>query len=388
MEDYLKKGRKRVVFLTGTRADFGKLKSLILALRKEPEFDVHVFATGMHMLADYGYTVNEIEKCGITNIHKYISYSGQASQEAILASTINGFGNYIKEFSPDLIVVHGDRLEALGGALAGSFNNVPVAHIEGGELSGTLDGHIRHAATKMSNLHFVSNQAARARVRQLGENPKNIFVIGSPEVDIILSKNLPTLTQAKKRYAVNYDRYAILIYHPVTTELDALGKQISELTSAVLQSDINYIVIHPNNDPGAEVIRGHYQKHLQGNPRFRLFPSLRFEHFLTFLQNAHFIIGNSSSAVREAPYFGIPTINLGTRQTDRVLDIKSIFNCPHNHKMILATIQKFSHKPVRFRPVRTFGQGDSDKNFVKILKKKTLWQSSIQKKFNDIVQII
>ncbi|KKU49671.1 MAG: UDP-N-acetylglucosamine 2-epimerase [Parcubacteria group bacterium GW2011_GWA1_47_10] len=388
MEDYLKKGRKRVVFLTSTRADFGKLKSLILALRKEPEFDVHVFATGMHMLADYGYTVNEIEKCRIPNIHKYISYSGQAPQEAILASTIAGFGNYIKEFRPDLIVVHGDRLEALGGALAGSFNNIPVAHIEGGELSGTLDGHIRHAATKMSTLHFVSNQAAKARVRQLGENPKNIFVIGSPEVDIILSKNLPTLAQAKKRYAVSYDRYAVLIYHPVTTELDALPEQVAELTSAVTRSDINYLVIYPNNDPGGEVIRQYFQKQLSTNPRFRLFPSLRFEHFLAFLQNAYFIIGNSSSAIREAPYFGVPTINVGTRQADRISNVASVLN--HNNKQdeILATIQKFSGKKTRFKPVKTFGQGNSAKNFMKILKQKRIWQASTQKKFNDLNIVI
>ncbi|HXK35901.1 MAG TPA: UDP-N-acetylglucosamine 2-epimerase, partial [Candidatus Paceibacterota bacterium] len=265
---------------------------------------------------------------------------------------------------------------------------IPVAHIEGGELSGTLDGHIRHAATKMSTLHFVSNQAAKARVRQLGENPKNIFVIGSPEVDIILSKNLPTLAQAKKRYAVSYDRYAVLIYHPVTTELDALPEQVAELTSAVTRSDINYLVIYPNNDPGGEVIRQYFQKQLSTNPRFRLFPSLRFEHFLAFLQNAYFIIGNSSSAIREAPYFGVPTINVGTRQADRISNVASVLN--HNNKQdeILATIQKFSGKKTRFKPVKTFGQGNSAKNFMKILKQKRIWQASTQKKFNDLNIVI
>ncbi|KKS14426.1 MAG: UDP-N-acetyl-D-glucosamine 2-epimerase, UDP-hydrolysing [Candidatus Yanofskybacteria bacterium RIFCSPLOWO2_02_FULL_45_10] len=388
MEDYLKKGRKRVVFLTGTRADFGKLKSLILALRKALGFDVQIFATGMHMLADYGYTVNEIEKCGIRNIYKYISYSGQASQEVILASTMVGFGNYIKEFKPDLIIVHGDRLEALAGALAGSFNNVLVAHIEGGELSGTLDGHIRHAITKLSNIHFVANGEAKTRVKQLGEDPKSIFEIGSPDVDVMLSKKLPTLTQAKKRYAINYDHYAILLYHPVTTELGSLERDVEELIRAMVKSEMNYIVIHPNNDPGSDIIRTHYYGQLAANSHFRLFPSLRFEYFLTILRHAHFIIGNSSSAVREAPYFGVPALNVGTRQADRIFGVESVSNHNHQEAGILAAIKRFSTKKKRFQVRKAFGRGNSDKNFVKVLEQKNIWQNGIQKKFNDINKII
>ena len=151
---------KRVLFLTGTRADFGKIKSLINILEKDNRFSVHIFITGMHMHALYGSTYLEVEGCGYSNIYKYINHTSETSMDLTLAKTIEGLSAYIKEFPPELIVVHGDRVEALAGAITGSLNNILVAHIEGGELSGTIDDLIRHAVSKMSHIHFVSNEEA------------------------------------------------------------------------------------------------------------------------------------------------------------------------------------------------------------------------------------
>ena len=167
--------QKRILFLSGTRADFGKLKSLIEITRNSDLFDVHIFATGMHLQQKYGYTVNEIIKCGYKNIFKYINHTSEKTMDLTLAKTIEGLSNYVREFNPDLIIVHGDRIEALAGAIVGSLNNILVSHIEGGEVSGTIDELIRHSVSKMSHTHFVSNSKANERLIQMGESKKNNF---------------------------------------------------------------------------------------------------------------------------------------------------------------------------------------------------------------------
>lgn len=311
---------KRILFITGTRADFGKLKPLIKGLDGIQDFEAHLFVTGMHMLKRHGYTYLEIYKCGFSNSNVFLfqnhvsNYSSE--MDLILATTIQGLGNYIREFKPDMIVVHGDRVEALAGAIVGSINNILTAHIEGGELSGTVDELIRHSVSKLSHLHFVANSDAYRRLIQMGENPDSIFIIGSPDIDIMLSDDLPSIEQTKERYKIDFDKYNILIYHPVTTEIKKLKSNITEVVRAVEKSNKNYIIIEPNNDTGSEIILEAYET-LHQNPKFRIFPSIRFEYFLTLLKNAKCIIGNSSVGIREAPVYGVPTINLGTRQNKR-----------------------------------------------------------------------
>src|SRR4030095_1671604 len=208
--------KKRIVFLTGTRADFGKLKSLIERIRGHKHFEVYIFATGMHMDNKYGYTVHEIEKCGYTNIYKYINHDSESLMDITLSRTIEGFANYVRMIRPDLVVVHGDRIEALAGATVGALNNILVAHIEGGELSGTVDELIRHAVSKLSHTHFVANDEAKKRLIQMGELEESVFVIGSPDMDVMLSENLPGIEAVKEYYEIEFDNYALSIFHPVT----------------------------------------------------------------------------------------------------------------------------------------------------------------------------
>lgn len=180
--------RKKLLFLTGTRADFGKLKSLIEISNKSSEFEVYIFATGMHLSSIHGNTIEEIEKCGYKNIEKYVNHTDQCSMDEILAKTILGFSEYIKNIKPNLIVIHGDRVEALAGAICGSLNNILVAHVEGGEISGTIDELIRHAVSKMSHVHFVANKIAKNRLVQMGELEETVFVVGPPDIDAMLSR--------------------------------------------------------------------------------------------------------------------------------------------------------------------------------------------------------
>ena len=376
--------KKKIVFLTGTRADFGKMKSIIGSLHRAGNFEVHIFATGMHMLSKYGYTVNEIEKEKLPHIYKFINQIENASLDQILANTLQGFGNYIQELKPDMIVVHGDRVEALAGALVGSFNNILVAHIEGGEVSGTIDEHIRHAISKVSHLHFVSNKTAQRRLVQMGEKPEDIFVIGSPDIDIMNSCKLPSLQSAQKRYGLKFDKYAILIQHPVTTEMNLLPENVSTLIKTLKESDMNYLVIHPNNDPGTDIIQDLYKSEFSGSSRFKIFPSIRFEYFLTLLKNSHFIIGNSSVGIREAPYYGVPSIDTGTRQTNRAKGLESVHHCDYDQKKMMELTQKFGNKCTRFKQSKVFGDGKSDQKMLSILKKGEIFKRNIQKQFRDI----
>ncbi|EKO3593983.1 UDP-N-acetylglucosamine 2-epimerase (hydrolyzing) [Vibrio metschnikovii] len=371
---------KKVLFLTGTRADFGKLKTLITKVEKHSEFEAHIFVTGMHMLSKYGMTAREVEKAGFSSIHKYINQNGHDSMEIILAKTIQGLSDYVTELKPDMIVVHGDRVEAMAGAIVGSLNNILVSHIEGGEVSGTIDELIRHSVSKMAHLHFVSNDNAKSRLVQLGESEANIFVIGSPDLDVMTSTTLPTLEESKERYDIPYSEYSVFMYHPVTTELSSLENNIKNTIDALIESGENYIVIYPNNDHGSDIIIKELER-LKGNEKFKVFPSLRFEYFLTLLKNCKFMIGNSSAGVREVPFYGKPTINLGTRQKNRSFS-PSIINIPEVKEDILNAIKL--NGGLSFAPNKEFGSGNSDEMFMTLLSKETLWETNKQKEFNDI----
>jgi len=372
---------KKIIVLTGTRADYGKLKPLMDRLEGDGRFEMHIFVTGMHMLNKYGYTCDEIIRSGFSRIYTFSNQNSSDQMDQVLAKTISGLSDFVKKINPHLLIIHGDRVETLAGASVGAINNVLTAHIEGGEISGTIDELIRHAVTKLSHVHFVSNQKAYDRLIQLGEDSKTIHVIGSPDIDVMFSHNLPALEEVKSKYEIQFDKYAILLFHPVTTELKSLKKQTEILVNEILNSGRNYVVIYPNNDHGTEIIINCYKK-LHENGRLRLFPSMRFEYFLTLLKNAEFIIGNSSAGVREAPYYGVPAINIGSRQNKRV-EHESILNISFHQKDISDSIDRIKSRK-KYEPMSNFGDGSSALKFHQVLTSNNFWKISTQKTFIDL----
>jgi UDP-N-acetylglucosamine 2-epimerase (hydrolysing) len=373
---------KKIVFLTGTRADFGKLKSLISISQDRPEFDVQIFVTGMHMDAQYGSTVNEVYKSGFQNIHTFQNYKEAEHMDRTLAKTIEGFSGFISQQKPDLIVIHGDRVEALAGAIVGSLNNVLVAHIEGGEISGTVDELIRHSVSKLSHIHLVSNDLAKKRLIQMGELESSIYIIGSPDLDLMNPTTLPALDFVKQYYEIPFDEYAIAMYHPVTTEYDSIKESIQCFVDALLKSNQNYVLIYPNNDLGTREILQEY-KRLENHERFKVYPSLRFEYFLTLLKDSKFVIGNSSAGVREAPYYLVPTVDVGTRQHNRS-QASTIINVGHNVESILAAIEECSLQKQQEIDISEFGSGNSDQIFLDLLLSQQVWNVNCQKQFQDL----
>ena len=214
----------------------------------------------------------------------------------------------------------------------------------------------------------------------MGELKENIFVTGSPDVDLLLNKNLPSLREVYKKYDIKFSDYALAIFHPVTTDLENLKSNISSFIKSLKESKKNFILIYCNNDLGSKIILHEYKKIKSKN--IKIFPSIRFEYYLTLLKNCNFIIGNSSSGIIEAPYYGVPTVNIGNRQKNRA-KLNSILNCKYDYASIIKLINKYSLKK-RFKSSYFFGLGKSNQKVMGILKSKQIWKLNNQKQFKDI----
>jgi UDP-N-acetylglucosamine 2-epimerase (hydrolysing) len=336
---------KKVLFISGTRADYGKIKPLAKILDNSKKFEISFAITGMHLSKIHGYTYFQVK-------------------------------NDFKKFNPDTIIAHGDRVEALAGSIVGSLNKILVSHIEGGEISGTVDDSMRHAISKMANVHFVSNKRAKSILKQLGEIEKNIYIIGSPEVDTMLKTKLPSLELVKKKYEIYFKKYSILCFHPDVNETKVkLNKYINRIMESVDNSKSNFIVIYPNNDLNFKTILNCYRK-FEKKKNIKFIPSVRFEYYLTLLKNSLGILGNSSSGVREAPVFKVKTINIGNRQSRRT-------NNPLIFNFDLKNIPK-SFDEILNKNSFLFGDGNSYKRFFKILNTNKFWNTPKQKKFRII----
>ena len=373
--------KKKILFVTSTRADFGKLKSLIKITKKSKKFSVYIIVTGMHMMRTFGDTHTEITKFFKSNVIKFRNQRFKDSLDTILTNTVEKFSIIVKKIKPDLILIHGDRIESLGCALVGSLNHILTAHIEGGEVSGNIDDTIRHAVTKLSHIHFVGNNKAKKRILSMGEKRNSIFTIGSADMDILLYKKLPSIKFVKKKYDIKFKNYAILLWHPVTSSVYRLKKDTKKLINFVNYYNQNFVIIYPNNDSGTEIIIDSYKKLLKAGKN-KIFESLRFERFISLLKNSKFIIGNSSSGIYEAPVLGIPTINIGERQHKR-LNSRAIKNLKieslnkYNVDKFLNDYQQIEKK--------YFGKGNTDKKFIQVINKNAFWKISTQKYYADIV---
>ena len=369
---------RHLLFLTGTRADFGKLEPLAAAAR-DAGLRVTFFVTGMHMMDRYGLTRNEVLRMPGVATHEYVNQAEGDPQDAVLARTVTGFSAFVRTAKPDLIVLHGDRIEALAGALVAATNYVRSAHVEGGEVSGTIDEVFRHCNTKLCTHHFVSSEAAGRRVRALGEPDETIHPIGSPELDFHARPSGVTLDEVRARYEITFPDYGIVTFHPVTSEQDTIGRQAADLFGALDASGRRFVVIAPNNDPGSKDI---FQV-LETLPksRFRVLPSMRFAHFSELMKNAACMVGNSSAGVREAPFLGLPSLDIGTRQSNRS-DAPSVTACEAADRAVILNFLE-THWGRQATPHEGFGQGSAAERFVETLSRPDFWTLSLQKAFRD-----
>ena len=371
--------KKTLLFVTGTRADYGKMEPLSNEAIKHG-FKIIYFVTGMHMLKKYGLTKEEVKKNKNIKIIEFINQKEGDELDVVLANTVLGFSNLLKEIKPAMVFIHGDRIESIACSLVCLTNNILSAHIEGGEISGTIDEMFRHCNSKLCTYHLVSSEKAKKRVRQMGESIESIHVIGSPELDIHYSDSGLNLDEVKSRYEIKFKEYGICIFHPVTTEIEKIKLQSKTLFNALKKSDKNFVVILPNNDPGSDLINKEIEN-LNIN-QFRIIPSMRFRYFSELLKHSSLIIGNSSLGVREAPFLGITSINIGTRQNNRALSksVKHSFGLKTSE--IVELINKNWNK--RYKPHNGFGDGNSREKFINFLKNDKIWSKNTQKVFEEL----
>ena len=367
---------KKLLFITGTRADFGKIEPLASSA-KLAGFKIYFFVTGMHLLEKYGLTSIEVSRMKNITRFEFINQMEGDPQDKILSRTITGISGYVSRLKPDLVLIHGDRIEAVAASLVCATKNIRSAHIEGGEVSGTIDEVYRHCNTKLCTVHFVSSKSAKNRVTKLGEHPNRVFVLGSPELDAHKARNTIPLNEALSYYDIEWDNYGIFIFHSVTSELESLKKEIQICCDSLKKIKKNFVVISPNNDPGCEIIFKTIGK-LPGS-HFKQIPSMRFSYFSTLLKHSQIIVGNSSAGVREAPFLGVPSVNIGSRQFKRG-EAKSIKNVDvFKNKNLDKVVESLWGK--RFPTDNSFGTGQSAKKFIKILNNKKIWELTLQKTF-------
>lgn len=369
---------KRLLFVTGTRADFGKIEPLARVAR-DAGFAVSFFITGMHMMKRYGETRLEVRKFTGAEFFELVNQRENDELDFVLAKTVLGFSDFVYEHKPDLVIVHGDRTEALAASIVCAMRNIRSAHIEGGEVSGTIDESIRHCNSKLCTHHFVSSNQACARIKALGEGEERISVIGSPELDTHRQSSVVSIEEVRDYYDIWFDEFGVAVFHPVTSEADSMGEQADCLFGSLVESGRNFVVISPNNDPGSSQIF----KVIERLPThsFRIIPSMRFNYFSRLLKSAALFVGNSSVGVREAPFLGVPSINVGSRQNERAHS-PSISKCLSTDVASIGQrIKELWGK--RFEPSMEFGDGFAAKRFIDILCLEEFWEVSLQKNFNE-----
>ena len=369
---------RRVLVVTGTRADFGKQRGLMRSLEAAADFSLQVVVTGMHLIERYGETVLEVLDEGFSTVHQLPNQIPGEPMDLVLANTVAGFGRLVHDRPPDAIIVHGDRLEALAGAIVGAVRNIRVIHLEGGELSGTIDGSLRHAITKLAHVHLVANEGAAQRLVAMGESPESVLRVGSLEVDALLAAQIPEYDSIAEHYELPAGPLGVAILHPVTTDPASSRASAETLVDALLSVDLPFVVIDPNNDEGTLDIQHAYER-LSGHSRIRRLPSMRFEAFVTLLKHCAVIVGNSSSGVREAPVFGTRSINIGTRQRGRA-DAPTIRNVDSDASEIVKAIEQ-AVTDGRGPSTTAFGAGGSLSVVMDALRSDALWDLPLDKLF-------
>ncbi len=394
----MKRNKIKTCIFTSSRADYGILSGLMNEVKKRDDFTLQIIASGSHLSHRHGYTLTEIESDGF-KVDKKIdillssdSPSGTAKASAL---GIIGFSDALNELKSDIVLILGDRFEALSMAIAAVIQNVPIAHIHGGEITiGSMDEIFRHSITKMSRLHFVSTDEYRRRVIQLGENPEFVYNTGAPGVENIKKIKLLSKNQLEKLIGFKFGLKNILVcFHPQTLSSSERPEKISELLSALETLDEYKIIFTmPNADCGGEEIRSAIKKFTAKNSKRSIaFDSLGKKLYFSFLNTVDAVVGNSSSGIIEAPSFKTATINIGSRQQGR-LRSSSVIDCAaHSNEIIKAFNELYSIKFQKMlsRIKNIYEKKDTARNIIEIIKKMIIKQKlKTEKSFYDIDSLI
>ncbi|SES96006.1 GDP/UDP-N,N'-diacetylbacillosamine 2-epimerase (hydrolysing) [Methanococcoides vulcani] len=378
---------RKILYISGTRADYGLMKYTFNKIQNHPELQLEIIATGMHLMDEFGNTINEIKKDGF-KYHIIDSTYDKDDKESMLnfiGTLIQKMPDVIEKIEPDIILLLGDRGEMLAGAIAGAYLSIPVAHLHGGEISSTVDDLARHAITKLSNIHLPANLESAKRIIKMGEDPELVFVVGAPGLDSVLCEKLIEPEKIAEIYDLDLSQPIILVLqHPVTLEVEDAPFQIRETLEAALDLKIQTILVYPNADAGGRSMINTIQKY-ENNAYLKTFKSLPRRDYLSLLNIASVLVGNSSSGIIEAASFKLPVVNIGTRQNGRDR-AENVIDATYKKENIRAKIlyclsdEEFKNK-VKYCK-NPYGEGTAGTKVVDILSKIPIDQNLLQKRAN------
>jgi GDP/UDP-N,N'-diacetylbacillosamine 2-epimerase (hydrolysing) len=381
-----RENKMKILTLVERRADYSRMRPILKELYKDPFFEVYLVVTGACLLDVHGKDVDYIKEDGfVINAEIPMFVQGErntnTSMVKALAKVLSGMTDEIERFRPNLVLTGFDIGANLATTIAAAHMNIPVAHIQGGEVTGTIDESIRHAMSKFSHIHFPATEDAKNRLVRLGENPKHIFNVGCPSIDTIVQTPIVDKKILEEKFDIDFSKPTILlIQHPVTTESGESKEQISNTISVIKELGVQALVALPNNDAGSSEIIDEIK-----NSGLNWYPSLSTDEFVNVYRNIGAIVGNSSSGIHESSTFGIPAVNIGTRQKDRER-AANVIDVGYDKKSIKTGIEKALFN-TEYRKnieniINPYGDGKSAKRIVKLLKSINL-DGIVQKRFYE-----
>jgi UDP-N-acetyl-D-glucosamine 2-epimerase, UDP-hydrolysing len=385
---------KRIGIMTGTRAEYGLLKSLMQEINKDNDLELYLIVSGMHLSPEFGMTYKEIEEDGFeinAKVEMLLSSDSPAGISKSIGLGVIGFADEFQRADLDMLILLGDRYEALSAAISAMVMRIPIAHLHGGELTeGAIDEGIRHSITKMSYLHFTSTEEYRRRVIQLGENPERVFCVGAIGVENIKKINLMTKEELERSIHFEIDENTVIVtYHPVTLENNTVEEQFLNLLEVLDRNPkIRMIFTKANADTNGRIVNELIDKYVaQNSERACAFMSLGQKRYLSALKYCRIVIGNSSSGIIEAPSFGKPIINIGDRQKGRIC-ADSVINCGYTQQEIqqameTALTEEFENKARNCR--NPYEKENTAANIISVIKDYLLNDKiKLKKGFYDI----
>ena len=374
---------RKIFIVTERRADFSRFKPIIKLIQKSKKLKYILVVTGNHLLKEYGYSIKEIRKEKIKISQTFPMFLKRKKDNG--SEMVNGLGIAVQKLSeilskhnPDIILSGFDIGANLAVTIVGAHMNIPVAHIQGGEVSGTIDESIRHAMSKFAHYHFAANNDAKKRLIRMGEKKQNIYSVGCPSIDALLDEKDCSKEYIKKKFRIDLEKkFLILIQHPVTSEINS-GYQITNTLKAVKKIDIDKLIIYPNNDAGSKKIIK-----VINSSGFKIARTLNLREYKTILSKASLLIGNSSSGIHEAATFKIPVINIGTRQSGR-LKPPNVISASYNAKDIRKKINYVLNNKFFIKKMKSlknpYGDGKTSKRIVRLLSQINISKKIIQKR--------
>lgn len=376
--------------VTVARSDYGIYLPVLRRIQADPDLHLHLIVAGMHLSPDFGLTVREIERDGFPIGDRVEMLLSSDTPEGIAKSmglgTI-GFAQSYARHRPDVLVVLGDRFEMHAAAVAALPFKIPVAHIHGGELTqGAMDDALRHSITKMSHLHFVATEDYARRVIQMGEEPWRVVVSGSPSLDTLLSTRLLGRKELERRYKLDLAQPFLLVtYHPVTLEVEQLETQMSELLAALDEVGVATVFTYPNADTRSRLVIQMIREYAASRPQAQVVINLGTPGYISAMQIAAAMVGNSSSGIIEAASFKLPVVNIGTRQQGRTR-AKNVIDVGYSRAEIVAGIRKALSPEFRASLAdlkNPYGDGHAAERIVQRLKEVELDDRLLLKRFHE-----